>query len=35
VPVFGEERIVVGLAEPMRVLATGLQLHQVDDILAD
>ena len=30
--VFGEERIVIRVAQPVRVLAAGLQLHQIDDI---
>jgi len=30
--VFGEERVVIGLAQPVRVLARGLQLHEVNDI---
>ena len=28
----GEEGIVVCVAQPMRMLARGLQLHQIDDI---
>jgi hypothetical protein len=30
--VFGEERIVVALAEPVRVLTRGLQFHQIHHI---
>ena len=30
--VLGEQRIVVGFAQPVRMLAGGLQLHQIDDI---
>ena len=30
--IFGEEGIVVGLAQSMRVLACRLELHQIDDI---
>ena len=28
----GEQRVVVGVAEPVRVLGGGLQFHQVDDV---
>jgi hypothetical protein len=28
----GEDRVVVGVAEPVRVLGGGLELHQVDDV---
>src|ERR1700689_2907581 len=31
-PIPGEERIVVGLAQSMRMLRAGLQSHQIDDI---
>ena len=30
--VLGEQRIVVGLAQPVRMLAGRLQLHQIDDV---
>jgi hypothetical protein len=30
--VLGEMRVVVGLAQPVRVLAFGLELHQIDNI---
>ena len=30
--VLGEQRVVVGVAQPVGVLGAGLQLHQVDDI---
>ena len=30
--VFGKERIVIRFAQAMRVLALGLQLHQINDI---
>ena len=30
--IFGEKRIVIRVAQSVRVLALGLQLHQIDDI---
>src|SRR6202020_3366905 len=31
-PIPGEERVVVGLAQSMRMLIAGLESHQIDDI---
>jgi len=31
-PIPGEERVVVGLAQSMRMLSAGLESHQIDDI---
>ena len=31
-PIPGEERVVVGFAQSMRMLRRGLQPHQIDDI---
>ena len=31
-PIPGEERVVVGFAQSMRMLRAGLESHQIDDI---
>ena len=31
-PILGEERVVSGLAQSVRMLRAGLELHQVDDV---
>ncbi len=30
--IFGEKRILIRVAQPVRVLALRLQLHQIDDV---